>query len=83
MEVFSRSSRVYDQEYKRDAYLDLGVREVWLFDPSDRSVDATRSRGETRTIRDAIEWHVPTLDMPVVIELNSVFGDPRESAQTR
>lgn len=82
VEVLSRSSRVYDQEFKRDAYLDLGVQEVWLFDRRDRSVDVTRSRGETHTIRDAITWNVPTLDMQVVIDLNSVFGDPRESAQT-
>jgi Uma2 family endonuclease len=30
VEVLSRSSRVYDREYKRDAYFKLGVRHVWL-----------------------------------------------------
>jgi Uma2 family endonuclease len=82
VEVLSRSSRVYDREFKRDAYLDLGVQEVWLFDRRDRSVEVTRSRGETHTVRDAIAWSVPTLDMQVVIDLNAVFGDPRETAQT-
>src|SRR5258708_26219728 len=39
VEVISRSSRVYDREFKRDAYLALGVREVWLVDRDDRSVE--------------------------------------------
>ena len=32
VEVLSRSSRVYDREIKRDAYIALGVPEVWLVD---------------------------------------------------
>src|SRR3982751_4284685 len=32
VEVLSRSSRVYDCEIKRDAYISLGVQEVWLVD---------------------------------------------------
>ena len=36
VEVLSRSSRVYDREFKRDAYIALGVREVWLVDIRNR-----------------------------------------------
>ena len=32
VEVLSRSSKRYDRDYKRDAYLALGVPEVWLVD---------------------------------------------------
>ena len=32
VEVFSLSSERYDREVKRDAYLQIGVREVWLVD---------------------------------------------------
>src|SRR6476646_8043073 len=30
VEVLSRSSRIYDREIKRDAYIALGVEGVWL-----------------------------------------------------
>ena len=32
VEVLSRSSRIYDREFKRDAYFALGVDQVWLVD---------------------------------------------------
>ena len=32
VEVLSRSSRVYDREFKRDAYFALGLQQVWLVD---------------------------------------------------
>ena len=32
-EYLSRSTSVYDRTTKADAYLDLGVRELWLIDP--------------------------------------------------
>src|SRR5829696_4365334 len=39
VEILSRASRVYDREFKRDAYLALGVREVWLLDVRERSIE--------------------------------------------
>jgi len=36
VEVSGRASRVYDRDFKRDAYLTLGVREAWLVDLDDR-----------------------------------------------
>jgi Uma2 family endonuclease len=74
VEVLSRSSRFYDREFKRDAYLALGVREVWLVDRADKSVEVSRVRGECDTVRDALVWRVPTLDMQVRIELSEVFA---------
>ena len=74
VEVFSRSSRVYDREFKRDAYLDLGVREVWLVDRHDRSVEVSRARGTSDTVRDAIIWRVPTLALEVRVDLSEVFA---------
>ena len=75
VEVFSRSSRVYDREFKRDAYLALGVSEVWLVDKEDRSVEVSRERGRTETVRDVIDWRVPTLDLVVQVGLREVFVD--------
>jgi Uma2 family endonuclease len=45
VEIISRSSRVYDREFKRDAYLALGVREVWLVDPRAKAIEVCRERG--------------------------------------
>jgi Uma2 family endonuclease len=75
VEILSRSSRVYDREFKRDAYLALGVREVWLVDVRDRSVEVCVRRGEGRVVRDAIEWSNPEGDVSVRVELEALFAD--------
>src|SRR5436190_6310977 len=45
VEVLSRSSRVYDREIKRDAYIALGVQEMWLVDRWAKVVEVSRTRG--------------------------------------
>ena len=55
VEIVSRSSRVYDREFKRDAYLALGVREVWLVDVRDRSIEVCVRRGAGRVIRESAD----------------------------
>jgi Uma2 family endonuclease len=70
-EVFSPSSRMYDRAYKRDAYLTLGVREVWLVDLDERAVFVSR-RGETeRDVRHggALRWAPEELGEPLVIDV--------------
>ena len=74
VEVLSRSSRIYDREFKRDAYLALGVREVWLLDKHDRSAEISRVHGTSETVRDTIIWHVPTLELEVRVDLREVFA---------
>lgn len=74
VEVLSRSSRVYDREFKRDAYFALGVQQVWLVDRHDKSVEVCRSRGVSDVVRDAIRWRVPALDTIVSIDLGEVFA---------
>jgi len=73
VEVLSRSSRIYDREFKRDAYFALGVREVWLVDRRDKSVEVCAGRGPGRIERDTVRWSVPGLDTIVSIELGGVF----------
>lgn len=77
VEVLSRSSRMYDRRYKRDAYLDLGVREAWLVDPEEKCIEATRVRGVidtfTDTFTDTIEWRDPIAPVAVPIELRELF----------
>ena len=73
VEIFSRSSRVYDREFKRDAYLALGVREVWLVDVRDRSIEVCTQPGAGRLVRDAVTWSMPDGDASVHVELTELF----------
>jgi Uma2 family endonuclease len=75
VEVLSRSSRIYDREFKRDAYLALGVREVWLVDLRDKSVEVARTPGTAEVRRELIEWHIPTLGETAVVSLADVFAE--------
>ncbi|MDP9178733.1 MAG: Uma2 family endonuclease [Gemmatimonadota bacterium] len=74
VEVLSRSSRMYDREFKRDAYFALGVQQVWLVDRRDKSIEVCRARGVSELERDTIRWKVPTLDVVVPIPLGEVFA---------
>ena len=73
VEVLSPSSRVYDRDFKRDAYLSLGVQEVWLVDPTLEEIEVSRPRGQRENVRDLIRWRAPTLDVVVTINLRDVF----------
>ncbi len=74
VEVISRSSRIYDREFKRDAYLALGVHEVWLVDRWDLSVDVARAGVAIETVRDALVWRPPVRGVEVRIELGDLFA---------
>ena len=74
VETLSRSSRMYDREFKRGAYLALGVSEVWLVDTRAKAIEVFR-RGFTETVRDTLRWRVPVLDRIVAIDLGTVFRD--------
>jgi Uma2 family endonuclease len=72
VEVLSRSSRVYDREFKRDAYFALGLQQMWLVDWRDRSVEVCSGKGESRVVRDRIRWRIARTD--VTIDLSEVFA---------
>jgi len=68
VEVLSPSSRVYDREFKRQAYQAIGVEETWLVDPEARRVEVwPRGAGTARVEEERIAWR----DM--VIELGSLW----------
>jgi Uma2 family endonuclease len=73
VEIFSPSSKIYDHEFKRGAYLTLGVKEVWLVDADERTVEVSRSDGIVEVIRDRLEWTIPGTDRTVTIELDDLF----------
>lgn len=72
-EIISRSSRKYDRDFKRDAYIKLGVQEVWLVDFYDKSVEVCRAVGEGEVVRDGFDWHVPALSLHTAIDLEALF----------
>ena len=76
VEVLSRSSRVYDRDTKRDAYLALGVQEVWLVDRSNKVVEVSHARGPVELVRDVLHWRIPTLGREVEISLIEIFAGP-------
>lgn len=74
VEVLSRSSRVYDREFKRDAYIALGVHEVWLVDRWNKQVEVSDARRSGVIVRDVLHWRAPQLPFDVEILLNDVFA---------
>jgi len=75
VEVSGRASRVYDREFKRDAYLALGVREVWLVDLQDRRVlVAPRDALTGVPHQDELRWHPPEMPAPLAIDLRTIFA---------
>ena len=76
VEVLSPSSRLYDREVKRGAYLALGVEEYWVVDPGDCSVEIwSREHPEGRRVADQLVWRPAALDRDIVIDLRRIFRD--------
>lgn len=76
VEVMSPSSRVYDREVKRQAYLMLGVEEYWLVDTRDCSVEVwRRGRGGCQRAVRSLTWRPSGLASEIVIDLDEVFRD--------
>jgi Uma2 family endonuclease len=75
IEVLSRSSRFYDREIKRDAYLALGVAEVWLVDRREELVLVSRRDGPHEVeARDRLVWSPEELDEPLTIDVPKLFA---------
>jgi Uma2 family endonuclease len=75
VEVLSPSSRLYDREVKRGAYLALGVQEYWVVDPGDCSVErwsTTDSQG-LRATKELV-WRPAALSREIAIDLRELFA---------
>src|SRR5947209_3443906 len=72
VEILSRSSRVYDREFKRDAYFALGLHQVWLVDWRDESVEVCTGKGKSVVNRHVIRWTIAGVE--IVIDLDDVFA---------
>ena len=72
VEVLSRSSRIYDRVFKRDAYFALGLEQVWLVDWREKSVEVCSAKGKSTVVHDTIRWRVAGVQ--VVMDLREVFA---------
>jgi Uma2 family endonuclease len=75
VEVLSRSSRRYDRDYKRDAYLALGVAEVWLVDRWDRAMIVCRPGEGERRVTGVHHWHPRDLPVALPVDIEPLFQD--------
>jgi Uma2 family endonuclease len=75
VEVFSRSSRRYDRDYKRDAYLALGVEDVWLVDRWERAVFTCRPGAGERRITGTLSWRPGGMEEEMALEVAALFRD--------
>ncbi len=72
---WSPSSIVYDRDIKRDALLQVGVREVWLVDLEGRTIFATRRGGPVDVLyRTVIPWEAVPGAGPRTIDLTPIFA---------
>ena len=75
VEIYSRGSRRYDHDYKRDAYLALGVREVWLVDLDERAVLVSRINGvRDERVTDTLRWHLAEMATDFGLPLAGLFA---------
>jgi Uma2 family endonuclease len=74
VEVSGRASRVYDRDFKTDAYLRIGVREVWRVDLRDRTVFVTRPGGPIEVPHvDRLVWHPTEMTEALELDLRTIF----------
>jgi Uma2 family endonuclease len=82
VEVLSPSSRLYDREVKRGAYLALGVQQYWITDPDDCSIEVwTSETVAPRRVATDLMWRPAALDRDIVIDLSEIFEDVCPSEQ--
>jgi len=74
VETLSPSTGVYDREFKRPAYLELGVHEVWRVDGDDQAILVSRpGEAPDRPYRDQRHWSPRGLSRTLVIDIEPIF----------
>jgi len=74
VEVWSPSSIVYDRDIKRDAYLAVGIREVWLVDLVGKTIFRSRPGAASDVPhRSSLGWQPPVVAHELPIDLNEIF----------
>ena len=75
VEVLSPSSKHYDRDYKLEAYLRVGVAEVWIVDLDRRCVEVSGSDGRRAIAEDrVVRWH-PAMSRTMELNVERLFHD--------
>jgi len=76
VEVLSPSSKHYDRDYKLEAYLRVGVREVWIVDLDRRCCEVSAHDGR-RSIAEygKVRWHPPEMAEPLELDVSETLHD--------
>ncbi len=76
IEVSGVGSRAYDREYKRDAYLDVGVLEAWRVELAAETIFVSKAGGE-KDRPHAIEviWRSPASGRELRVDVPALFRD--------
>ena len=76
VEVISPSSARTDRVVKRDQYLRMAVDEYWVVDLDGRHIERWfKSRPNVQVNRDTLEWTLPGMKEPQVLDLVKLFAD--------
>lgn len=76
VEVLSPSSKYYDRDYKREAYLRVGVREVWIVDLAQRCIEMSTVDGPRQVAEDRqVRWQPAGMPRPLEFSLEDLFRD--------
>jgi len=76
VEVLSPSSRYYDRDYKLEAYLSVGVEEVWLVDLDRGCIEVSARDGRRLVPRSkTLPWHPAAMPVALDLDLLELFRD--------
>lgn len=74
VEIVSGSTRRRDHEQKKSLYMDAGVEEYWIVDPSSRTIMVVRRGEDDRVERERVSWKPTGASAALVLQLDHVFG---------
>ncbi|MFN0181320.1 MAG: Uma2 family endonuclease [Gemmatimonadales bacterium] len=74
VETKSRSTEIYDRDFKRPAYLDLGVDEVWRVDVEEKVILASvPGAAPDGRVADRLVWSPKNLAANLTIDVAPLF----------
>ncbi|MFN0178282.1 MAG: Uma2 family endonuclease [Gemmatimonadales bacterium] len=74
VETKSRSTEIYDRDFKRPAYLDLGVDEVWRVDVGEKVIlVSVPGAAPDRRVDDRLVWSPKGLAADLTIDVAPLF----------
>ena len=74
VEIVAGSTRRRDHEQKKALYMDAGVAEYWIIDPSRRTITVVRRGEDDRVERSHVTWKPAGAPSGLTIKVDDVFG---------